>query len=67
MDRQLSDVRLALCELWQAFGAAALLVRFGPDVPWPHSSWAREAHGALTPRLRSVVALARTRGRIPSF
>ncbi|MEU0633762.1 helix-turn-helix domain-containing protein [Streptomyces sp. NPDC005989] len=67
MGRQLSDVRLALCELWQAFGAAALLVRFGPDVPWPHSSWAREAHGALTPRLRSVVALARTRGRIPSF
>ncbi|MEV7712434.1 winged helix-turn-helix domain-containing protein [Streptomyces sp. NPDC088270] len=66
-DQQLSDVRLALCELWQAFGAAALLVRYGSDVPWPHASWAREAHGALTPRLRSVVALARPRGRIPSF
>ncbi|MEE1772809.1 helix-turn-helix domain-containing protein [Streptomyces sp. JV185] len=67
MDRQLSDVRLAPCELWQAFGAAALLVRYGPDVPWPHASWAREAHAALTPRLRSVVELARPRGRIPSF
>ncbi|MFC5917736.1 ArsR/SmtB family transcription factor [Streptomyces pulveraceus] len=66
-DRQLSDVRLALCELWQAFGAAALFVRYGSDVPWPHASWGREAHGALTPRLRSVVALARPRGRIPSF
>ncbi|MFD8827793.1 ArsR/SmtB family transcription factor [Streptomyces sp. NPDC059605] len=67
MDRQQPDVRLALCDLWQAFGAVALLTRYGPDVPWPHRSWAREAHGALTPRLRSVVALARRRGRVPSF
>ncbi|MFB6817447.1 ArsR/SmtB family transcription factor [Streptomyces sp. NPDC056347] len=62
-----SDVRLALCESWQAFGAAALLVRYGPDVPWPHAPWAREAHGLLTPRLRSLVGLARHRGRVPSF
>ncbi|MFF3389803.1 ArsR/SmtB family transcription factor [Streptomyces sp. NPDC002669] len=67
MDRQQPDVRLALCDLWQAFGAVALLTRYGPDAPWPHRSWAREAHGALTPRLRSVVALARRRGRVPSF
>jgi DNA-binding transcriptional ArsR family regulator len=67
MDRQQPDVRLALCDLWQAVGAAALLTRYGPDAPWPHRSWAREAHGALTPRLRSVVALARRRGRVPSF
>ncbi|MFE6665181.1 ArsR/SmtB family transcription factor [Streptomyces sp. NPDC057697] len=67
MEQQPSDVRLALSELWQAFGAVALLVRYGADVPWPHSSWAREAHGALTPRLRSLAALARPRGRIPSF
>ncbi|WP_187438877.1 winged helix-turn-helix domain-containing protein [Streptomyces sp. sk2.1] len=67
MDRQQPDVRLALCDLWQAFGAVALLTRYGSDAPWPHRSWAREAHGALTPRLRSVVALARRRGRVPSF
>lgn len=67
MDRQPCDVRLALCELWQAFGGIALLSRYGPDVPWPHSAWARKAHGALTPRLRAVVALSRPRGRIPSF
>ncbi|MFI5746861.1 ArsR/SmtB family transcription factor [Streptomyces sp. NPDC051644] len=67
MNRQPPDVRLALCELWQAFGGIALLSRYGPDAPWPHSSWSRDAHGALTPRLRAVVALARPRGRIPSF
>ncbi|MFJ1617602.1 ArsR/SmtB family transcription factor [Streptomyces sp. NPDC088251] len=67
MNRQAPDVRLALCELWQAFGGIALLSRYGSDVPWPHSAWAREAYGALTPRLRAVVALARPRGRIPSF
>ncbi|MFF9567023.1 ArsR/SmtB family transcription factor [Streptomyces sp. NPDC014685] len=67
MDRQQPDVRLALCDLWQAFGAVALLTRYGPDAPWPHRSWAREAHGMLTPHLRSVVALARRRGRVPSF
>ncbi|WP_424862245.1 ArsR/SmtB family transcription factor [Streptomyces sp. MMS24-I29] len=67
MDRQLPDVRLALCELWQAFGGMALLARHGRDAPWPHAPWAREAHGALTPRLRAVVELARPRRRIPSF
>ncbi|MFB7917484.1 ArsR/SmtB family transcription factor [Streptomyces sp. NPDC056061] len=67
MDRQPADVRLALSELWQAFGGIALLARYGADAPWPHASWAREAQGALTPRLRAVVELARPRGRIPSF
>ncbi|MEU6017525.1 helix-turn-helix domain-containing protein [Streptomyces sp. NPDC047515] len=67
MDRQFPDVRLALCELWQAFGGMALLARYGSEAPWPHASWAREAHRALTPRLRAVVALARPQGRIPSF
>ncbi|MGW2183607.1 ArsR/SmtB family transcription factor [Streptomyces sp. NPDC001732] len=67
MDRRQPDVRLALCDLWQVFGAVALLARYGPDAPWPHRSWAREAYGALTPRLRAVAALARPRGRVPSF
>ncbi|MFF2330622.1 MULTISPECIES: ArsR/SmtB family transcription factor [unclassified Streptomyces] len=67
MSRQFPDVRLALGEMWQTLGGMTLLSRYGPDVPWPHASWAREAHGALTPRLKAVVALARPRGRIPSF
>ncbi|MFF9347854.1 ArsR/SmtB family transcription factor [Streptomyces sp. NPDC014734] len=67
MDRRPADVRLALCELWQAFGGMTLLARYGADAPWPHSSWAREAQGALTPRLRAVAELARPRGRVPSF
>ncbi|WP_335933582.1 ArsR/SmtB family transcription factor [Streptomyces sp. PTD5-9] len=65
--RQFPDVRLALCELWQAFGGMALLSRYGADAPWPHTPWAREAGGALTPRLRAVVELAAPRRRIPSF
>lgn len=67
MSTQVADVRLALCELWQAFGGMALLSRYGPDAPWPHAPWAREAYAALTPRLRAVVGLAGPRRRIPSF
>ncbi|MFI9626329.1 ArsR/SmtB family transcription factor [Streptomyces sp. NPDC052042] len=67
MGGRVPDVRLALCELWQAFGGMALLARYGSDAPWPHVSWAREAYGALTPRLRAVVELAGPRRRVPSF
>ena len=67
MERQFPDVRLALCELWQAFGGMVLLSRYGSEAPWPHSPWAREAGGALTPRLRAIVELAAPRRRVPSF
>ncbi|HEX5114223.1 MAG TPA: winged helix-turn-helix domain-containing protein [Pseudonocardiaceae bacterium] len=63
-------VRIAISPLWESLSSLTLLARWRDEAPYPYTSWARHARGALPDALRTEL-LALTRelhtAWLPSF